>query len=110
MQNRSIDRRAALVVLLAAAATASSALAQETNFSTLFRFEAPNPATYASPLGSQVDTRPAFGPGNTVYGMTYDGGENGNGVIYKYDLDSHEYTVLYTFSALDANGDNAGRS
>jgi uncharacterized repeat protein (TIGR03803 family) len=38
--------------------------------------------------------------------MTSDGGVNGNGVIYKYDLDSHEYTVLYTFSALDANGDN----
>ena len=107
MQNGSISRRAVLVVLLAAAATASSALAQEANFSTLFRFQAPNPATYASPLGSQVDTRPAFGPGNTIYGMTYDGGENGNGVIYKDDLDSHEYTVLYTFSALDANGDNA---
>jgi len=106
MQNRSIDRGAALVVFLVAAVTASSALAQETNFSTLFRFDAPNPTNYASPLGSQVDTLPAFGPGNTVYGMAYDGGENGNGVIYRYDLDSHEYTILHTFSALDANGDN----
>jgi len=106
MHDRATKRRVALVAFLAAAATASSALAQETKFSTLYTFDAPNPATFASPDGSQVDTLPAFGPGNTVYGMTYDGGENGNGVIYKYDLGSHEYTVLYTFSALDANGDN----
>ena len=31
---------------------------------------------------------------------------NGNGVIYRFDLKSHQYTVLHTFSALDANGNN----
>jgi uncharacterized repeat protein (TIGR03803 family) len=38
--------------------------------------------------------------------MTYDGGKNGNGVIYRFDLGSRQYTVLHTFSALDTNGDN----
>jgi uncharacterized repeat protein (TIGR03803 family) len=38
--------------------------------------------------------------------MTFDGGVNGNGVIYRFDLESHQYTVLHTFSALDANGNN----
>jgi uncharacterized repeat protein (TIGR03803 family) len=38
--------------------------------------------------------------------MTYDGGQFGNGVIYRFDLQSHQYTVLHTFSALDANGEN----
>ena len=47
-----------------------------------------------------------LGPGNSVYGMTTVGGEYGNGVIYRFDLQSHEYTVLHTFSALDANGNN----
>jgi uncharacterized repeat protein (TIGR03803 family) len=39
--------------------------------------------------------------------MTSVGGQYGNGVIYRYDPDSHRYTVLHTFSALDANGENA---
>jgi uncharacterized repeat protein (TIGR03803 family) len=47
-----------------------------------------------------------LGPEHTVYGMTYDGGPYGNGVIYRFDLQSHQYTVLHTFSALDSNGDN----
>jgi uncharacterized repeat protein (TIGR03803 family) len=38
--------------------------------------------------------------------MTYDGGVNGNGVIYSFNLDSGKYKVLHTFSALDANGNN----
>jgi uncharacterized repeat protein (TIGR03803 family) len=40
------------------------------------------------------------------YGMTYDGGNNGNGVVYQFDLGSLQYTVLHTFSALDAKGNN----
>lgn len=107
MHDRATKRRVALGVLLAAATTASGALAQQTNFSTLYTFEAPNPATYASPLGSQPDSRPVLTPWNIIFGMAYDGGENGNGVIYKYELGLHQYTVLHTFSALDANGENA---
>jgi len=107
MQNRSINRGAVLVVLLAAAATAASALAQDTPFSTLYRFEAPAANTFTSALGSQPDTTPALGPDGAIYGMTGDGGQYGNGVIYRFDPDSHQYTVLHTFSATDANGDNA---
>ena len=39
--------------------------------------------------------------------MTCVGGHFGNGVIYRFDRYTHQYTVLHTFSALDANGDNA---
>jgi uncharacterized repeat protein (TIGR03803 family) len=107
MQNRSISRGAVLVVLLAAAAAASSALAQEAKFSTLYRFEAPAANTFTSALGSQPDTTPAVGPDGAIYGMTSDGGQYGNGVVYRFDPDWHQYTVLHTFSATDANGDNA---
>jgi uncharacterized repeat protein (TIGR03803 family) len=84
----------------------TTARADDATFSTLYKFEAPAATTFTSALGSQPDTRPVLGPGNTVYGMTIDGGQFGNGVIYRFDLDSHHYTVLHTFSALDANGDN----
>jgi uncharacterized repeat protein (TIGR03803 family) len=95
-----------VLVALALTATAGNALADGTKFSVLYSFEAPAPVTFTSPLGSQPDTRPVLGPGNTVYGMTYDGGMNGNGVIYSFDLRSGKYTVWHTFSALDANGNN----
>ena len=106
MQNRSISRRAILVAFLAAAACASGALAQDTRFSTLYKFEAPAATTFTSALGSQPDTTPAVGPAGAIYGMTSVGGQYGNGVIYRFDQESHQYTVLHTFSALDANGDN----
>src|ERR1017187_6856477 len=95
-----------LGAFLMAATTASSALADGTKFSVLYSFEAAAPVTFTSPLGSQPDTRPVLGPENTVYGMTYDGGVNGNGVIYRFDRGSGKYTVLHTFSALDSNGNN----
>lgn len=88
------------------AAAESNASANGASFSVLYRFQAPAPITFTSTLGSQPDTRPTLGPGNTIYGMTSDGGTNGNGVIFKYDMQSNHYTVLHTFSALDANGDN----
>ena len=98
--------RGILATLLPAATLASSALADAEKFSVLYTFEVANPSTGASQLGSQPDTRPVLGPNHSVYGMTYIGGVNGNGVIYRFDLHSHQYTVLHTFGALDANGAN----
>src|SRR5215471_438763 len=106
MPSRWLKCRGVLVTLVMAGTTVSSTLAADEKFSTLYTFEAPAPVTFTSPLGSQPDTRPALGPGNTVYGMTYDGGQNGTGVIYRFQLRSHRYTVLHTFSALDASGNN----
>jgi uncharacterized repeat protein (TIGR03803 family) len=106
MSRPSFRWRGVLLTLLMAATTVSMALADSSEFSALYTFEAAAPVTYTSSLGSQPDTRPALGPGHTVYGMTYDGGKNGNGVIYRFDLQSYQYTVLHTFSALDANGNN----
>ena len=74
------------VVMVLVAGLTFRAKADGKKFSTLYTFEAAAPVTYTSPLGSQPDTRPVLGPGNTVYGMTYDGGMNGNGVIYRFDF------------------------
>src|SRR5690348_7069664 len=77
MSNRRFKRNTIPVVWWMAVATASSVLAGDhEKFSTLYKFEVPDPNTLTSPLGSQPDTRPALGPGNTVYGMTLEGGTN----------------------------------
>jgi uncharacterized repeat protein (TIGR03803 family) len=107
MSNRRFRRKIVPVMLLMVGAIASSGFAADhEKFSTLYKFDAAEPNTFASPLGSQPDTRPVLGPGNAVYGMTSTGGTNGNGVIYRFDLESRQYTLLHTFSAVDANGDN----
>jgi len=92
--------------LALAAAVTNCALAGNAQFSVLYDFEPAALNTYASPKGSQPDTRPVLGVGNSIYGMTYDGGVNGNGVVYRFDRASGQYSVLHTFSALDANGNN----
>jgi uncharacterized repeat protein (TIGR03803 family) len=76
-------------------------------FSTLYSFEAPAAQTFTSSLGSQPDTTPAVGLDGAIYGMTDSGGQYGNGVIYRFDRNTHQYSVLHTFSALDSNGFNA---
>jgi uncharacterized repeat protein (TIGR03803 family) len=95
---------------LAAACLCSVAHAQawgnDPTFTTLYAFEAPAANTFTSPLGSQPDTTPAVGPDGAIYGMTSDGGQFGNGVIFRFDPGAHQYSVLHTFSAMDANGDN----
>jgi uncharacterized repeat protein (TIGR03803 family) len=106
MLNHWLKEWGVLMALLIATTTVSTALADGQEFSTLYSFEAPAANTYASPLGSQPDTRPVLGPGNMIYGMTYDGGANGTGVIYRFDRGSHQYSVLHIFSALNANGNN----
>src|ERR1700730_9670611 len=97
------DMRMKRVILIAicaalvlAAGLAFRVRADGTGFSTLYTFEAAAPVTFASPLGSQPDTRPVLGPGNTVYGMTSAGGANGHSVLYRFALESKQYTVLYT--------------
>jgi uncharacterized repeat protein (TIGR03803 family) len=106
MANPWLKSPVVLVTLLLAAMTASSALADGAKFSVLYTFEVADPTTGASQLGSQPDTRPVLGPHHSVYGMTYTGGVNGNGVIYRLDMKSHEYTLLHTFGALDAKDAN----
>jgi len=97
---------AASMTGLVAVASAAGAPHAEDRFSVLYTFEVADPSTGASPLGSQPDTRPALGPHDSVFGMTYTGGANGNGVIYRYDLKTHSYRLMHTFGALDANGTN----
>jgi uncharacterized repeat protein (TIGR03803 family) len=94
-------------VMVLAAGLTFSALADDDRFSTLYKFEAPAATTFTSALGSQPDTLPAVGADGAIYGMTSVGGQYGNGVIYRFDRETHQYTVLHTFSALDANGENA---
>ncbi len=98
---------ACAVVCLFTTAHAVSARADDTKFTTLYKFEAPAATTFTSALGSQPDTLPVVGPDGAIYGMTSVGGQNGNGVIYRFDRNTHLYKVLHTFGALDANGENA---
>ena len=107
MSARWLTFAGAVVALLITAATLPSAVAGGPTFSTLYKFEAPAATTFTSPLGSQPDTLPVVGPDGAIYGMTSVGGQYGNGVIYRFDRDTHQYTVLHTFSALNANGENA---
>ncbi len=88
-------------------AHAVSARADDVQFSTLYKFEAPAATTFTSALGSQPDTLPVVGPDGAIYGMTSVGGRYGNGVIYRFNRETHQYTVLHTFSALNANEENA---
>jgi uncharacterized repeat protein (TIGR03803 family) len=83
------------------------AIADGLQFSVLHTFDVADALTGASQTGSQPDTRPVLGADGAVYGMTYTGGVNGNGVIYRYDSESGKYSVLHTFGALDANGANS---
>lgn len=96
--------------VFAAACLCSAAPAQpgreDVKFNVLYRFQAPAATSFTSRLGSQPDTTPAVGPDGAIYGMTGVGGKFGNGVIYRFDRETHQYRVLHTFSALDANGEN----
>ncbi|MGA3225022.1 MAG: choice-of-anchor tandem repeat GloVer-containing protein [Acidobacteriaceae bacterium] len=97
----------AVAALLMTTATVPSAIADGPTFSTLYKFEAPAATTFTSPLGSEPDTLPVVGPDGAIYGMTSVGGQYGNGVIYRFDPNTHQYTVLHTFGELNANGENA---
>ena len=42
--------------------------------------------------------------GNTLYGMTRDGGVSNIGVIFKIDTDGNNYTILHVFTGGSSNG------
>ena len=46
------------------------------------------------------------GDNSSFYGMTYSGGENGFGVIFKMKTDDNDYTNLHNFSNDSNNGEN----
>jgi uncharacterized repeat protein (TIGR03803 family) len=107
MPDRWLTFAGVAMTLLITAATVPSAVADGPTFSTLYKFEAPAATTFTSALGSQPDTLPVVGADGAIYGMTSVGGEYGNGVIYRLDQNTHHYSVLHSFSALNANGENA---
>ena len=97
--------RAPLMLLLFAI-VAVGARSDADEFSVAYKFQPESVNTFTSPLGSEPDSRPVLGSDRALYGMAY-GGSNGNGVVYRFDLQSQQYTLLYTFSATDANGNNS---
>jgi uncharacterized repeat protein (TIGR03803 family) len=42
--------------------------------------------------------------GSTLYGMTADGGSNGDGAIFSFDLNTDTYTDLYSFGSVTDDG------
>lgn len=66
-------------------------------FSTLYQFL--NVPDGCDPLGPVL-----LGQDGNIYGVTCDGGANGWGTLYKFDLTTGTETVLYNFS----NGDDGG--
>jgi len=44
--------------------------------------------------------------GNTLYGTTTSGGDNGKGSVFSLNLDGGTYTVLYSFTATNSNFDD----
>lgn len=47
--------------------------------------------------------------GSTLYGVTLAGGPTGNGVLFSYNIASHNFSVLHNFSGFLNNGSNDGR-
>lgn len=94
------------LLLLILCTTFIGAGRDQIGFSVLYKFEAAAPNSFTSPLGSSPDSRPVLGSDNAVYGMAF-GGINGTGVIYRFGLQSHQYSLLHTFGALDSSGDNS---
>jgi uncharacterized repeat protein (TIGR03803 family) len=91
------------MVLLASAV--GRVLASGIDFDVLHAFDVADPNTGKSASGSQPDTRPVVAHDGGIYGMTYLGGENGTGVIYRFRRG--RYTVLHDFGMLDAKGSNS---
>lgn len=70
----------------------------------MFQFTGAGGAYMGSkPYGSLIEANPGV-----LYGMTYLGGTNNEGVIFSYTLSSGTYSVLYNFSS-NLNGGNKPR-
>ncbi len=77
-----------------------------TDFTNLHNFTATNAPNYtnsdgASPVGSMILS------GNTLYGTAYYGGSAGNGTVFALNTNGAAFTILHTFTAMDANGNNS---
>ena len=48
--------------------------------------------------------------GSTLYGMTYNGGANGYGVIFKINTDGSQYAILHSFGDPTVNNNQDGQS
>ncbi len=65
------------------------------------------PATYGSMITNSDGTSPYAGlaiAGNTLYGTARQGGEWGNGTVFKLNTDGTGFTILHQFTALISNG------
>jgi uncharacterized repeat protein (TIGR03803 family) len=76
------------------------------NFATLYSFSAKPGTTNsdgANPVASMVLS------GNTLFGTTLFGGTNGNGGVFRINIDGSHFTNLYSFSPLvnETNNDGA---
>jgi uncharacterized repeat protein (TIGR03803 family) len=70
-----------------------------TGYQTLHRFGGSGDG--ANPVGSLVLL------GNTLYGLTTEGGANNTGTMFEISTSGGGYRVIHNFSALDASGHNA---
>jgi uncharacterized repeat protein (TIGR03803 family) len=62
--------------------------------------------TFKGSDGANPEAGVIQGKDGALYGTTYNGGSNGDGVVYKVNPDGSNFQVLHTFSALDNNSDN----
>jgi uncharacterized repeat protein (TIGR03803 family) len=82
-----------LVVLAAALSLIPAGPARAQTFTTLYSFT--NGSDGAYPKGGLILS------GNTLYGMTQDGGTSSNGTVFEVNTDGTGFASLYSFTALD---------
>lgn len=87
----------------AGAAPSSGALLTVTQaaFSVLHHFD------LFSQGGNPPVSEALIASGETLYGVAYGGGANGNGVLFSVNNDGTAYSVIHGFSALASDGTNA---
>lgn len=69
-----------------------------TNYKIIFSFSSLGTTTGSSPYGSLISD------GTFLYGMTYGGGDNGNGAVFKIKLDGSEFAKIHDFDGINGNG------
>ena len=74
------------------------------NYVVLHYFTPPDPITFINVDGALPDAD-LMVSGNTLYGTTYLGGSQSNGVVFEVNTDGSGYTVLHNFTGIDPNTD-----